>query len=209
MNRTILFSLIIIAFPSGRLYSQGAEIEQLLLNYEKLYIMEQTLDEMYNTYRVLEFGYNTISRIASGNYSLQEAFIDGLMMVNPSIRNYKRIPYIINYQQLLLQEYQRAYERFQRDPNFSASELQYLANVYSYLFQASIRNIDDLLMIITSTKLSMTDEERLHAIDGIYYDMESKLRFVRSFNNSTQLLAIQRARSANDVQIVQQLYGIH
>lgn len=203
-----LFIPFLLLLPA-RVLAQAEEAEQLMLNYEKLYIMEQTLDQMYNTYRVLEFGYNTISKIASGNYSVHELFIDGLMMVNPSIRNYKRIPYIINYQQLLLQEYSRAYDRFQRDPHFTPQEIQYLYNVYSYLFTASVRNIDDLIDIITSTKLSMNDDERLRAIDAIYYEMESKLRFVRSFNNSTQLLAIQRARSANDVKTINQLYGVY
>jgi hypothetical protein len=189
-------------------HGQAEEIEQLLINTQKLTVMEQTLDQIYDTYKVLEFGYNTITRISSGNYSLHEAFIDGLMMVNPSIRNYKRIPYIIDYQKLLLEEYSRAYNRFRADPHFTPQELQYLGNVYSYLFQASVKNIDDLLMVITSTQLSMSDDERLKAIDRIYLEMESKLRFVRSFNNSTQLLAIQRARSASDVRTINSLYGI-
>ncbi|NOT73400.1 MAG: TerB family tellurite resistance protein [Cyclobacteriaceae bacterium] len=207
--RSIFILLFIIGFIGRQGFAQVEEAEQLMLNYEKLYIMEQTLDEMYNTYRVLEFGYNTISQIVTGNYSLQQAFIDGLMLVNPSIRNYKRIPYIISYQQMLIQEYSRAYDRFRRDPHFTPQELQYLGNVYSYLFTASVRNIDDLLMVITSTKLSMTDDERLRAVDALYYEMESKLRFVRSFNNNTQLLAIQRARSANDARTIQQLYGVY
>jgi hypothetical protein len=66
-----------------------------------------------------------------------------------------------------------------------------------------------LIMIITATKLRMTDDERMQAIDRIFYDMENKLIFLRSFNNSTQLLAIQRARSRNDVRAMQQLYGIN
>lgn len=187
---------------------QEEEIAQLVINAQKLEVMEQTLDQLYNTYKILEFGYNTITRISEGNYSLHEAFIDGLMLVNPAIRNYKRIPYIIDFQKLLLQEYSRAYNRFRADPHFTPQELQYLGNVYSYLFQASVKNIDDLLMVITSTQLSMSDDERLKAIDRIYYEMESKLRFVRSFNNSTQLLAIQRARSASDARTIQSLYGV-
>ncbi len=208
MKRMKLFFIVSIMSMSHYGYGQEEEIGQLVINVEKLQLMEATLDELYNTYKILEFGYNKITQISSGNYSLHEAFIDGLMLVNPSIRNYKRIPYIIDCQKLLLAEYSRAYNRFRADPHFTYDELQYLGNVYSYLFQASVKNIDDLLMVITSTQLSMSDDERLRAIDRIYYDMESKLRFVRSFNNTTQLLAIQRARSANDVRTMQSLYGV-
>jgi hypothetical protein len=131
------------------------------------------------------------------------------MAVNPTIRNYKRIPYIIEYQKLLVDEYKRAYKRFKQDPNFKAEEIEYLSSVYSFLIDASLRNIDELLLIITATKLSMSDDERMQNIDRIFYDMESKLIFIQSFNSSTQLVAIQRARSRNDVETMRKLYGVN
>lgn len=187
---------------------QAAEAEQLLLNWEKLQTLEEILDNMYTGYKVLDKGYNTIKNISQGNYSLHQLFIDGLMAVNPSVRNYKRIPYIIDYQKLLIKEYKGAYLRFQQDPHFTPEEIQYLANVYGYLFTASVRNLDDLITIITATKLRMSDDERMRAIDRIFYDMESKLVFLRGFNNRTQLLAIQRARAANDVRMLKHIYGL-
>lgn len=189
--------------------AQSTEAQQLLLNWEKLQQLEEILDNMYIGYKILDKGYTTIKNIAEGNYTLHQLFLDGLMAVNPSVRNYRRIPYIIDYQKLLVQEYKNAYSRFRNDPNFSPQEIQYLANVYNYLFTASLRNIDDLVMIITATKLRMSDDERMKAIDRIFYDMEGKLVFLRGFNNSTQLLAIQRARSANDVRTLNHLYGIN
>jgi hypothetical protein len=190
-------------------HGQSTEAQQLLLNWEKLQQLEEILDNMYTGYKILDKGYTTIKNISQGNYKLHQVFLDGLMLVNPTIRNYKRIPFIIDYQKLLLKEYKNAYNRFKNDPNFKPQEIEYLANVYSFLFKASLRNIDDLMMIITATKLRMSDDERMAAIDRIFYDMESKLIFLRGFNNSTQLLAIQRARSANDVRTIQHLYGIN
>lgn len=189
--------------------AQSQEAQQLLLNWEKLRQLEEILDNMYRGYKILDKGYTTIKNIAQGNYSIHQLFIDGLMAVNPSIRNYKRIPFIIEYQKLLLKEYQRAYNRFRQDPNFKLEEIEYLANVYKFLFDASLRNIDELMMIITATKLSMSDDERMQAIDRIFFDMEDKLIFLRAFNNNTQLLAIQRARARNDVETMQKLYGVN
>ncbi len=189
--------------------AQRDEGEQLLLNWEKLQTLEQMLDNMYTSYKILERGYRTIKDVSEGNYKLHEAFLDGLMAINPAVRNYRRIPLIIDYQKLLVSEYKRAYERFKADPHFTASELQYLASVYTHLFRASTRNIDDLITIITATKLRMTDEERMRAIDRIFYNLEGELGFLRSFNSNTQLLAIQRARSANDVKTIRLLYGVN
>jgi hypothetical protein len=204
----VMTMIMLVAVPKAT-FSQATEIQQLILNWEKLAQLEKILDNMYTGYKILDKGYSTIKNIAEGNYSIHQIFIDGLMLVNPTVRNYKRIPFIIDYQKLLLKEYSNAYNRFKNDPHFTPQELEYLANVYSYLFTASLRNIDDLVMIITATKLRMSDDERMQAIDRIFYDMESKLIFLRGFNNSTQLLAIQRARSANDVKTIQHLYGIY
>ena len=206
-SRIVLFLLLGIGC-THKAFSQATEAQQLLLNWEKLRQLEEILDNMYRGYKILDKGYSTIKKIAEGNYTIHELFIDGLMAVNPSIRNYKRIPFIIEYQKLLLKEYQRAYNRFRQDPNFKLEEIEYLANVYKFLFDASLRNIDELMMIITATKLSMSDDERMLAIDRIFFDMEDKLIFLRAFNNNTQLLAIQRARSRNDVETMRKLYGV-
>jgi excinuclease UvrABC helicase subunit UvrB len=63
-------------------------------------------------------------------------------------------------------------------------------------------------MIVTATKLRMSDEERLQAIDRIYLDMENKLVFLKVFNSSTQMLAMQRARENHDVETLQKLYEV-
>lgn len=190
-------------------FAQQQEVQQLILNWQKLKQLEEILDNMYRGYKILDKGYRTIKDIAQGNYSVHQAFLDGLMAVNPTIRNYKRIPMIINYQKLLIQEYKRAHNRFKQDPNFKLEELEYLASVYKFLFEASVRNLEDLAMIITATKLRMSDDERMQAIDRIFFDMENKVVFLRYFNNNTQLLAVQRARSQNDVRTMQQLYGLN
>ncbi len=193
--------------PTAR--GQVGETSQLLINWEKLEQLRQILDNMYWGYKVMDKGYTTIRLIAEGNYKLHEAFMDALMLVNPAVRNYKRIPMIISYQKLLLKEYKRAYNRFRKDPGFKLDELEYLANVYAFLIDASLRNIDELTTIVTATRLRMTDEERMAAIDRIFWDMENKVIFLRSFNNTTQLLAIQRARSRTDINTLQSLYGIN
>src|SRR5882724_3553453 len=83
-------------------FAQSDEAEQLILDIEKLQQLEKILDNMYAGYKILDYGYTTIKNIAEGNYKLHQAFLDGLYLVNPAVRNYKRIPYIIDYQKLLV-----------------------------------------------------------------------------------------------------------
>lgn len=55
----------------------------------------------------------------------------------------------------------------------------------------------------------MSDDERLKAIDDIFNDMQDKLVFLRHFNNSTTILAIQKARDRKDTKSLKTIYGIN
>jgi DNA repair ATPase RecN len=187
---------------------QTQEATQLILNYEKLKQLEEILDNMYKGYKILSQGYNRIKDIAEGNYNIHQVFLDGLFAINPSVAKYKRIPDIIRYQQLLMKEYRRAFNRFKNDSNLTPDELRYLEKVYDYLIKQSLKNLEELAMIVTANKLRMSDDERIQSIDRIYFDVENKLSFLRYFNNSTQVLVFQRAKEGSDVDVAKKLYEL-
>ena len=80
--------------------------------------------------------------------------------------------------------------------------------MYEHLFRQSLRNLEELLMIVTASKLRMSDEERLTAIDRIYLDMQNKVIFMKAFNSSTQVLVMQRAKEIHEVGTLQKLYEV-
>lgn len=206
----IILSLVFCSLlPAHKVSAQADEIQQLLLNVEKLAQFKQILSDMKKGYQILEGGYNTIKNISEGNFNLHKIFLYGLMEVSPTVRKYRRVADIINYQIVLVKEYRNAYDRFKRDNNFNADELSYLGRVYNNLFKESLRNLDELLTVITAGKTRMSDDERLRAIDRIYADMQDKLTFLRHFNNNTTILAVQRAKERNDAQTIQKIYGIN
>ena len=186
--------------------AQSTEIQQLLLNYEKLNQLKNILSDMKKGYKIVSKGYTAIKDISQGNFNLHEDFIDGLMAVNPAIKNYKRVVDIISYQKNIVREYKSAFIRFKQNGSFSPDEIEYLGKVYGQLFNKSIQNLDELATVITSSKLSMSDDERLQAIDRIFADTEDKLQFLRDFNKQANLLAIQRSREKQEVATMQQLY---
>ncbi len=206
----MIFSVVFCSLlPAHKASAQADEIQQLLLNVEKLAQFKQILSDMKKGYQMLEGGYNTIKNISEGNFNLHKVFLDGLMEVSPTVRKYRRVADIVNYQVVLVKEYKNAYDRFKRDNNFKADELSYLGHVYDNLFKESLRNLDELLTVITAGKTRMSDYERLQTIDRIYADMQDKLMFLRHFNNNTTILAVQRAKERNDAQTIQKIYGIN
>jgi hypothetical protein len=180
-------------------FAQSTEAQQLLLNVEKLSQLKNILKDMKKGYTVISTGYNAVKNISQGNFSLHEVFIDGLMLVSPEVRKYRRVADIISDQKDILSEYKMALKRFQSADVFNANEMSYMANVYASLFSQSLDNLDELTMVITANNLRMNDEERLKAIDRIFGDTSDKLSFLRSFNREAGLLMQQRKAAKADL----------
>lgn len=201
--------IIIVALFTGlNVHGQSYELQRLILDIEKLAQLRNILKDMYTSYEILSTGYNTIKNISQGNFSLHQAFLDGLLEVSPAVKKYKRVADIIDYQARIVSEYKAAYKRFKQDKNFNPAEITYLGSVYNNLFNESLKNLENLLDVITASKLRMSDDERLSAIDSIYGDTKDQWLFLRQFNNNTALLAFQRAVDHNDVLTIQQLYHV-
>lgn len=189
--------------------SQSNEVQQLLLNVEKLTQLKNILSDMKKGYQIVSNGYNSVKQITEGNFSLHDVFISKLMAVNPVIKNYKRVADIISYQKYMVKEYQQAFSRFNASQVFNKNELKYLVQVYKGLLNQSLQNIDELTTIITSSKLSMSDDERIKIIDRIYEDTSDKLQFLKSFNRKTNVLMLQRNREKDETQHLQNLYQLN
>jgi len=205
--KTFLIILMIVGSTSIT-NAQTTEVQQLLLNYEKLNQLKNILRDMKKGYQVVSNGYTTIKNISEGNFNLHDTFISGLMTVSPAIKKYKRVPDIIRYQKNIVDEYRSAFTRFKSSGSFNPEEIEYLAKVYHNLFNQSLRTLDELASVITSSKLSMSDDERLAAIDRIFADTEEKLQFLRHFNKNTSILALQREKEKRDVKRTENLYRL-
>ena len=206
MKRVIMIG--VFGFFSFFAKAQADEIQQLVLDLQKLTQLKSILQELYKGYEVVSNGYETVKNISKGNFNLHQVFLDGLLAVSPAVQNYKRVADIINNQVMILHEYKNAFSRFKQYGYFNVKEIDYIGKVYGNLFNASLKNLDELAIILTASKLRMSDEERLKSIDRINTDMLDKLTFLRHFNNNTSLMVVQRAKEHNDVTTIQSLYGI-
>lgn len=205
-NRRGFWLVLLICGFTVSVQAQSQEAQQLLLNVEKLSQLKNILADMKKGYQVISGGYNTIKNISQGNFSLHEVFLDGLTLVSPEVKKYRRVADIISYQKNIVSEYKSAFKRFNASAIFSPGEINYLDRVYKQLFDQSIDNLDELAMIITSSKLRMSDSERLQAIDRIFEDVENKLVFLRDFNSKASLLSLAREKQRNELKQTMSLY---
>jgi DNA repair ATPase RecN len=206
--RIIALAISAASLLPGISNSQSFEAQQLLLNYTKLVQLEAILDNMYKGYKILSAGYNTIKDISEGNFNLHKTFLDGLLAVNPSVAKYKRIPDIIHCQQMIVEQCKRGLARIRTDGELTPDEIRYAERVYSSLIRQSLRNLDELVTIVTATKLRMSDGERLQGIDRLFREMAKNLTVLQSFNDYTHELARQRAKAKNELKTMHNLHGI-
>lgn len=204
----ILTALTAFGLPC-HIHAQAQELEMLALDMQKLSQMKQTLQNMYNAYSVLENGYNKVKDVTSGNYSLHQAFLDGLLAVSPSVKNYVHVSDIISDETEILSGYKTAFARIRSCNLFSVPEIKYVGGVYTKIVEGSLKNIDALIMVLTAGQTRMGNGERLTEIDRIYLDMQARLASLRNFNKMANGIMVQRKALRSDHVIQKNITGAH
>jgi len=193
----------------GRVKAQSQELQQLLLNIEKLTQFKAILSDMKAGYQIYQQGYSTISNLSKGNFDLHNIYLTGLMAVSPAVRNNPRVAQIITQQAALVKEYKRYGGLFRQSGSFTLQELDYINQVFGQLVRQSDADVDDLTNVMTAGKLRMSDDDRLRAIDRIFNQSSDQLNFLRWFNRKAMLLSLGRSKDLNDTRTLKQLYGIN
>lgn len=205
MRKSVVLLIVLLNSLTGSAQSQ--EVQQLLLNVEKLSQFKAILQNMYDGYKMLHQGYTTIKDISEGSFSLHKTFLDALLQVSPAVRNYPKVGDIVALQTNLVKNYKAAFHQFSNDTHFTPGEIAYLGRVYQNLLQKSLESLEDLAMVITPQRLRMNDEERLALIDTIYEQVAAQSSFLRELTSSTWLLSIQRGSEKAEIQLSRKLRG--
>ena len=121
---------------------------------------------------------------------------------------YHRIKEIIQQQIALVKEYHKAWNGVQQDGHFTTDEVRYIGQVYTGIIDASLKNLDQIALVINSFTTQMTDAKRMEIINRAADAMQTNLNDLRSFNSQNILLSLQRSKDENDVAVVKKMYGL-
>jgi len=83
-----------------------------------------------------------------------------------------------------------------------------MERIYSGIVNESIKNLDQLYLVINSFATQMTDGKRLELINGVAYNIEQNLADLRQFNNQNIRLSLSRSKDQQEINAVKILYGI-
>ncbi len=140
--------------------------------------------------------------------ALYANYYDELWKVKNALATYKKVKELIETQRALVKSYQRAYQLFRQDDHFTPQEIEYMGLVYSGMLAKSLETVDQLLQVVQSFTLQMSDGERWRIIDQAAADMTAILSDLRRFNQENVLLSVQRSKDKLSMQRVRTLYGL-
>lgn len=135
-------------------------------------------------------------------------YYEELSKVKAMISYYQRIREVAQKQVAMVNEYNRAWALIRSDRNFTSHELSYMEKVYGGILEASIKNIDQITLIIESFALQMSDAKRLQLINDAADKIDATYDDLRRFNQQNMILSLQRAKTAHEVETVKRLYGL-
>lgn len=149
-----------------------------------------------------------ISNWVEKQRTLYKDYYEELQKVKGIISYYKRIKEITEKQVHLVEEYKRAFSLFKQDKHFSADELSYMGRVYSGILDESVKNLDQVFLVIHSFATQMSDAKRIEIINAAADRIDINYNDLNALNQQGILLSLQRAKAQNDVDAVKKLYGI-
>lgn len=149
-----------------------------------------------------------ISKWTQKQKDLYKNYYDELTRVKSIITYYQRIRDITQKQVRLVNEYERAWGLLRQDDHFNVGELDYMQKVYSGILNESMKNIDQIFLVLDSFTTQMSDAKRLEIINAAADQIDANYDDLSVFNRQNILLSLQRAKTKNDVNAVKKFYGI-
>jgi len=135
-------------------------------------------------------------------------YFDELWRIKAALAYYQRIKDIIEKQLQIVNEYKGAWALFKQDKNFTADEMGYMQEVYNGLMDESIKNLDQLSLVINAFVTQMSDAKRMEIINEVDSKLDENLNDLRDFNNQNKMISLQRASEKGDIETVKKLYGL-
>jgi len=213
-------TVLLVSLPSGA-NAQLAIAEVIRAGVKKVIkavdlkvqrLQNQTI-WLQNAQKVIE---NQLSKLKLGEISewterqrnLYAGYYEELHRVKSVITAYKKVKSLASTQAAIVQEYKWASGLFRKDKHFSAEELVYMEEVYEGILKASLKNLDQVFVVIGSFKTQMSDAKRLELINAAQQAMEQNFDDLKQFNDQNIALSIGRSKSIFETRKMREVYDI-
>jgi len=141
-------------------------------------------------------------------YNQSKAYYDALKSVHNIIKDARKVKLTIEMVSEITDIYMSGFNRMVTDRNFTSGELAAISAGYARLLEEGGALVAELKNIVTSGNgLSLSDKERMDAVDQIYTRMLRYRNLTRYYTDKAISVSFLRSQSKGDAARVQALYG--
>src|SRR5919199_4459316 len=162
-KQLVLFTILILILPLRKASAQDPitliikeAIKKVIVAVDlKIQRLQTKTIWLQNAQKVVE---NTMAQLkldqitqwAQKQKDLYQQYFDELWKVKMVLSYYHRIKEVMNEQIAIVKEYKSAYALFRQDKHFTPDEIVYMGQVYAGMLEASVKNLDQLLLVVNS-----------------------------------------------------------
>ena len=141
-------------------------------------------------------------------YNQSKAYYEALKAVHNIIKDARKVKLTIEMVSEITDIYMSGFNRMVTDRNFTSGELAAISAGYARLLEEGGALVAELKNIVTSGNgLSLSDKERMDAVDQIYTRMLRYRNLTRYYTDKAISVSFLRSQSKGDAARVQALYG--
>jgi hypothetical protein len=216
---SLIWSVIILAAHQS--YSQVPVLEIIKEGITKVIVavdlkiqrLQNEVIWLQNAQKVLENKFSELRLTEISDWVEKQraqyaGYFDELWRIKLALTNFQRVKDIIEKQLQLVKEYKAAWALFKQDKNFTTDELEYMQQIYSGMMDESIKNLDQLSLVINAFVTQMSDAKRMEIINEVDNKIDENLSDLREFNKQNKVISLQRAAEKGEIEIVKKLYGL-
>jgi len=197
----MLFSVAVKAQTWSEWVSQKKTQRKYLL--EQLAALKLYSGYLKKGYDIGRSGLSFIKDATHGEFSLHADFFESLKTVSPQIKKYPKVAEIMMMQVSI----GKVLSALKDVEQLSADNRRYLENVREGILENCINDLEELLLVVTSGRLEMQEDQRIDRIDHLYESMLEKWNFTSSFFHQVQSLNLQKGQEIKNLSKIGGLYG--
>jgi hypothetical protein len=207
ITRWLLVFCILCLFNHGAQAQTGDELfnqkkTQLRYLAEQIAALRVYAGYVKDGYEIVSDGVQTVESLKNGEFDVHNAFFKSLKAVNPSISNSGKAVDIVSLQLAI----NKSLNGIKGLRYLSVSQRNYITRVKNQVLKECNNDLEELLLVVTSGQLEMTDDERIKRIDKIYAAMSDKWSFAQSFLNELSMLVYQKKKEEQSIIHIKNLY---
>jgi len=206
----LLILIVTVQIAFGQTIEEWTQQDKTQINYllQQIAAQKVYLDYLEKGYGIAQTGLHVIRDIKKADFNLHGDYFNSLREVNPDIKSLAKVSDIIFLQLRIIKEAKTTIQKVRQSAQFTDKEIIYLKNVFNHLLEECVKDIEELITVITSGELEMKDDQRIKRIEMLYDDMQDKFGFCNSFSKQASVLVIQRKGDQYEVKRSKRLFGL-